>query len=156
MLKSRIPRLINKAIIHLRRTGSRISIAITTVFGGDANNTAQSYDLSINGPIAGHDQIIRDINTLNVNINKLFVANIKLTDKIALLTLSTTVGLDVNLDAYQAATMQPKKCDCPTNGGVANGATLHPNDAVNTCPAQGQVFSGGEHASTRMLLLVWE
>ena len=39
-----------------------------TVFGGDANTTAQSYDLSINGPIAGYCQIIRDINTLNVNI----------------------------------------------------------------------------------------
>ncbi|MGP8011307.1 MAG: hypothetical protein ACLPI9_02315 [Halobacteriota archaeon] len=39
-----------------------------TVFGGDANDTAQCYDLSINGPIAGYCQIIRDINTLNVNI----------------------------------------------------------------------------------------
>ncbi|GEM_PF-3543728 len=71
-----------------------------TVFGGDANTTAQSYDLSINGPIAGYDQIIRDINTLNVNITKLFAANIKLTDKITLLTLSTTVGLNVNPGAY--------------------------------------------------------
>jgi hypothetical protein len=71
-----------------------------TVFGGDANDTAQCYDLSINGPIAGYCQIIRDINTLNVNITKLFAANIKLTDKITLLTLSTTVGLNVNLGAY--------------------------------------------------------
>jgi hypothetical protein len=39
--------------------------------------------------------------------------------------------------------------------GCANGATLHPNDAVNTWPAQGQVFSGGEHARQE-LLLVWE
>jgi hypothetical protein len=61
-----------------------------TVLGGEANNTAQSYDLSINGPIAGYDQIIRDIKALNVNITKLFAANIKLTDKITLLTLSTT------------------------------------------------------------------
>jgi len=71
-----------------------------TVAGGDAKNTAQSYDLSINGPTAGYDQIIRDIKTLNVNITKLFAANIKLTDKITLLTLSTTVGLNVNLGAY--------------------------------------------------------
>ncbi|MGA2884597.1 MAG: hypothetical protein ABSE80_05540 [Halobacteriota archaeon] len=88
--------------------------------------------------------------------HKLFAANIKLTDKIVPLTLSTTLGLDVNLGGYQAATMQLKKCGCPTNGGLCKWRYAAPNDAVHTWPAQGQIFSGGGHASARMLLLFWE
>jgi hypothetical protein len=52
--------------------------------------------------------------------------------------------------------MQLKNAVVPRKEGCANGATLHPNDAVHTWPAQGQIFSGGEHASARMLLLFWE
>lgn len=45
-----------------------------TALGGGANNTAQICNLSANGPVTGYDQVVRDINTLYVNISKLFAA----------------------------------------------------------------------------------